>query len=160
MLYPRKAEPALTPGLFMDPTAEYRGAPFWAWNTKLDKDELIRQIGIFEEMGIGGFHMHCRSGLQTDYLSKEFFDAVRACCGEAQKRGMFAYLYDEDRWPSGAAGGLVTKDKRYRQREYGGGWAYQRNLYGSRTDEGRLQVCAGQCGSGGNGCGLEPASRC
>ena len=29
---------------------------------------------------------------------------------------MLAWLYDEDRWPSGAAGGLVTKDHRYRQR--------------------------------------------
>jgi hypothetical protein len=28
---------------------------------------------------------------------------------------MEAWLYDEDRWPSGAAGGLVTKDPRYRQ---------------------------------------------
>ena len=27
---------------------------------------------------------------------------------------MHASLYDEDRWPSGAAGGLATKDKRYR----------------------------------------------
>lgn len=29
---------------------------------------------------------------------------------------MLAYLYDEDRWPSGAAGGLVTKDEQYRAR--------------------------------------------
>ncbi len=26
---------------------------------------------------------------------------------------MLAYLYDEDRWPSGAAGGLVTKNLKY-----------------------------------------------
>ena len=29
---------------------------------------------------------------------------------------MLAWLYDEDRWPSGAAGGYVTKTPRYRQR--------------------------------------------
>ena len=29
---------------------------------------------------------------------------------------MKAWLYDEDRWPSGAAGGIVTRDKRYRMR--------------------------------------------
>ena len=29
---------------------------------------------------------------------------------------MLAWLYDEDRWPSGAAGGIVTKDRNYRQR--------------------------------------------
>jgi hypothetical protein len=29
---------------------------------------------------------------------------------------MLAFLYDEDRWPSGAAGGLVTKNKKYRMK--------------------------------------------
>ena len=29
---------------------------------------------------------------------------------------MLAWLYDEDRWPSGAAGGLVTTDRKYRER--------------------------------------------
>ena len=27
---------------------------------------------------------------------------------EAARLGMEAYLYDEDRWPSGSAGGMVT----------------------------------------------------
>ncbi len=29
---------------------------------------------------------------------------------------MLCWLYDEDRWPSGAAGGYVTRDVRYRAR--------------------------------------------
>ena len=29
---------------------------------------------------------------------------------------MLAYLYDEDRWPSGSAGGLVTRNHKYRIR--------------------------------------------
>lgn len=53
--------------------------------------------------------MHSREGLRTRYLSEEWFAAVKACVEEAQKRGMKAWLYDEDRWPSGAAGGLVTR---------------------------------------------------
>ena len=32
---------------------------------------------------------------------------------KAKEEKMFAWLYDEDRWPSGAAGGLVTKDPAY-----------------------------------------------
>ncbi|MBO5765451.1 MAG: hypothetical protein J6S24_04130 [Lentisphaeria bacterium] len=92
------------------------GAPFWAWNGKLDKDELIRQIHVMKDMGLGGFFMHSRVGLNTPYLSEEWFDCVKACISEAEKLGMNAWLYDEDRWPSGAAGGLVTKDHRYRMR--------------------------------------------
>lgn len=102
--------------LFKNPTSEYRGTPFWAWNCKLEKEELLRQIDIFKEMGLGGFHMHCRQGLATPYLSDEFMELVKACNEKAKKNGMLAWLYDEDKWPSGFAGGLVTKDAEYRKR--------------------------------------------
>ncbi len=96
--------------------SEFRAAPFWAWNTKLSPDELRRQIRIFHEMGLGGFFMHARVGLNTPYLSDEFFECINACADEAEKLNMRAWLYDEDRWPSGAAGGLVTKNKEFRIR--------------------------------------------
>ncbi|MCL2528610.1 MAG: hypothetical protein FWE42_09365 [Defluviitaleaceae bacterium] len=115
-LYTKRDEKTLTPALFKSPTAEYRGAPFWAWNCKLDKKELFRQIDIFKEMGIGGFHIHSRSGMATPYMSDEFLDLVEACNEKAINDEMLCYLYDEDRWPSGAAGGKVTKDYEYRQR--------------------------------------------
>lgn len=116
MLYKKSKEQKLSDELFKNPTSEYRAAPFWAWNCELDKDELLRQIEIFKKMGIGGFHMHSRSGMATKYLSKEFMDLVTACCDKAENEDMLAYLYDEDCWPSGFAGGIVTKDKRFRQR--------------------------------------------
>ncbi len=102
--------------LFKNPTSEYRGTPFWAWNCKLEKEELLRQIDIFKEMGLGGFHMHCRQGLATPYLSDEFMELVKACNEKAKKNGMLAWLYDEDKWPSGFGGGYVTRDVEYRQR--------------------------------------------
>jgi len=101
---------------FANPPAAYRGKPFWAWNGKLEAAELRRQIRVMKRMGLGGFFMHSRVGLATAYLSEEWFEMVRACVDEARKQDMEAWLYDEDRWPSGAAGGLVTKDKRYRQK--------------------------------------------
>lgn len=101
---------------FQNPTAPYRGKPFWAWNGRLDEDELRRQIRSFKEMGFGGFFMHSRLGLETPYLSDVWFDMIKACIDEAQKNEMEAWLYDEDRYPSGAAGGLVTADPKYRRR--------------------------------------------
>lgn len=50
--YPKSAE-AYSSALFKNPTSEYRGCPFWAWNTKLNKEELLRQIGVFQDMGMG-----------------------------------------------------------------------------------------------------------
>ena len=116
MLYKKNVEKTLSDDLFMNPTSEYRATPFWAWNCKLDKEELKRQIEVFKEMGLGGFHMHVRTGMATPYLSDEYMDIVKACVEKAKDEKMLAWLYDEDRWPSGAAGGLVTKDEKYRAR--------------------------------------------
>ncbi len=116
MLYEKNASAGLSPELFRDPTSEYRGTPFWAWNCRLEEDELLRQISVLKEMGFGGFHMHCRAGMATEYLGDEFNSLVRACVDKAEKEKMLAWLYDEDRWPSGFAGGLVTKYPEYRQR--------------------------------------------
>ena len=116
MLYKKNSAPSLSKELFKNPTSEYRDTPFWAWNTNLDKEELARQIDEFSKMGYGGFHMHVRQGLENTYLGKEFLDAIKFCTDTAKSKGMLAWLYDEDRWPSGVAGGMVTKNKRNRQK--------------------------------------------
>ncbi|MBQ6264367.1 MAG: hypothetical protein IJK60_02855 [Clostridia bacterium] len=116
MLYKKNNEYSLNKSLFKSPTSEYRGTPFWAWNSYLKKDELERQIDIFNEMGLGGFHMHVRTGLENEYLSDEYMSLVKSCVEKAKKNNMLAWLYDEDRWPSGAAGGIVTKEEKYRSR--------------------------------------------
>ncbi len=94
---------------FKRPAKKYRGVPFWSWNDDLEDAELIRQIGEMDEGGWGGFFMHSRIGLVTPYLSQEWMDRIKTCVEEARKRGMFAWLYDEDKWPSGYAGGIVPK---------------------------------------------------
>ncbi|MBQ8231416.1 MAG: hypothetical protein IJZ34_05765 [Lachnospiraceae bacterium] len=116
MLYKKNGTPRLEQELFRQPTAEYRGTPFWAWNCKLEQKELEWQLEILKQMGFGGAHMHVRTGMATPYLSEEYMELIKACVQKAKSEDMLAWLYDEDRWPSGAAGGLVTKDKRYRAR--------------------------------------------
>jgi len=93
-----------------NPPAIYRSAPFWSWNSALDGDRLCRAVESMHQAGMGGFFMHSRYGLKTPYLSREWFHCVSACVEKARELGMKAYLYDEDRWPSGAAGGLVTRE--------------------------------------------------
>ena len=116
MYFEKSKEKELSAELFKNPTSEYRAAPFWAWNSKLDKDELTRQIKIFKQMGFGGFNMHVRQGLEEEYLGKEYLSAMRHSAECAEREGMLAYAYDEDRWPSGAAGGIVTKNPVFRQK--------------------------------------------
>lgn len=111
MLYPKSKESELSPELFQSPSCEYRGAPFWAWNGRLSQEELKEQILIFKKMGMGGFHMHVRTGMDTPYLGREFMELIKFCVQTAEREQLRAWLYDEDRWPSGTAGGQVTAGK-------------------------------------------------
>ena len=152
MLYPKNQTAQLEKGLFEKPTSEYRAAPFWAWNTRLREEELLRQIDEFQKMGFGGFHMHVRVGMGTPYLSKEFLDLIKACTDKAKAKEMLAWLYDEDKWPSGFAGGLVTKDPAYRSRyllftprsyeeDQSSATTLDSSAKATRTGNGRLLCC-------------------
>lgn len=95
---------------FKNPPKEYRPAPFWAWNDKLDPVELARQVAGMAKAGYGGYFMHSRIGLATRYLGVDWMKAIGACIEAGKKHDMQSWLYDEDKWPSGSAGGMVTRD--------------------------------------------------
>lgn len=95
--------------LFAAPPAKYRPLPFWAWNDRLEPDRVREQVRHMSRIGFGGFFMHSRQGLVTPYLQDEWMEAVEAALSEAEKLGMDAWLYDEDRYPSGPAGGLTLE---------------------------------------------------
>lgn len=153
MLYKKNLHPKLSDELFQNPTSEYRATPFWAWNGHPEAEELTRQIDTFEKMGFGGFHMHVRSGMDVEYLSPAFFERIHHCVDEAERRKMLAWLYDEDRWPSGAVGGKLTRDvskrqqyllwtktpycgKTHKKAQTGSG-----SHYAERTENGSLLAC-------------------
>ena len=97
-----------------NPGAEYRGKPFWAWNGKIEKEDLEFQINCLKEMGFGGAFLHSRTGLITEYMSEEWQELIGYAAEKLRENGMEAYLYDEDRWPSGTCGGEVTRTKEFR----------------------------------------------
>lgn len=101
---------------FQNPGACYRGTPFWSWNTLMTKEMIEEQILQFKKMGMGGFHVHVRVGLKNQYMSEEFLELVRFCNEKAKENGMLCWLYDEDRYASGIAGGEVTKNIFHRAR--------------------------------------------
>ena len=101
---------------FSAPGHEFRGKPFWSWNGELEERELKRQVDVLKEMGFGGYFMHSRAGLITEYLGEEWFDLCNKVAVYGEENGMEPWLYDEDRWPSGCAGGIVTRDPKYRMK--------------------------------------------
>ena len=90
---------------------QYQSVPFWSWNDQLDKDMLTEQIRWMKSQGIGGFFMHARGGLRTEYMSEDWMQCVDACVEEAKKQGMQAWIYDENGWPSGFAGGKLLEEQ-------------------------------------------------
>jgi len=102
---------------FKNPGKIYRPSPFWSWNDKLEEEELRWQVREFADKGFGGYFMHARIGLATEYLSDEWMNCIMACLDEGKKVNLESWLYDEDRWPSGFAGGKVpAKGDNYRIR--------------------------------------------
>lgn len=91
-----------------DPGKEYRPVPFWSWNDKLDPEFLRWQVAEMDRVKLGGYFMHARGGLETEYLGDEWMQCIEACIEEGKKTGMNSWIYDEVGWPSGFAGGIVT----------------------------------------------------
>ena len=105
----------MDPSVFRDPPKSFRPAPFWSWNDDLEDDELAWQVRDMKAKGFGGYFMHSRDGLITEYLSEAWMQRVATCIRVGREQDMESWLYDEDRWPSGFAGGLVpAQDPSYR----------------------------------------------
>lgn len=94
---------------FKNPANQYRPIPFWSWNDKLEKEEIRYQIDEMKKARVGGYFMHARSGLKTPYLSEEWFDCIKTGIEAAKETGLHAWIYDEEGWPSGFAGGKVPE---------------------------------------------------
>ena len=93
---------------FKEVDKKYRPIPFWSWNERLDVEETRRQVALMDEAGIGGYFMHARGGLLTEYMGDEWFENVDAAITEGDRRGMHSWAYDENGWPSGFGDGRVS----------------------------------------------------
>lgn len=61
------------------------------------------------ENGIEQVMIYPRSGCELEYLSNEWFDTVECFLKCAKQLDMYIWLYDDFNWPSGDAGGRVSK---------------------------------------------------
>lgn len=94
--------------VFHNPPAEYRTAPFWVWNNQVTREDIDRTLTEFKDKGIGGVFLHPRYGMITEYLSDEWWDLVSYSLQKAEELDLKLWLYDENSFPSGFAGGHVV----------------------------------------------------
>ena len=92
---------------FADPPSDYRTAPLWDWNDKISEEGIDFHMKKFKEGGLGGVFIHPRPGLITEYISEDWNHLFDYTVRKGKELGMKVWIYDEDSYPSGFAGGHV-----------------------------------------------------
>jgi len=86
---------------FLDPPRDFSPMPFWFWNGKMEDPIIQDQIRNMVDQHVYGAFLHGRDGLQTPYLSEDWFKAIGAGLEQSKKSGFEFNFLDEYDWPSG-----------------------------------------------------------
>jgi hypothetical protein len=95
--------------LFAQPPREYATAPLWVWNDLLTEQQVRETLRDLAGQQVRQVFVHPRPGLMTPYLSPEWFKLWRVALDEARRLDMNVWIYDENSYPSGFAGGWVPE---------------------------------------------------
>lgn len=95
--------------LFADPPREYATAPLWVWNDRLTEAQVRGTLRDLAGQRVKQVFVHPRPGLMTPYLSAEWFGLWKVALDEAERLDMNVWIYDENSYPSGFAGGWVPE---------------------------------------------------
>ncbi len=93
--------------LFKNPPNEYGPVPFWFWNDNMEDEKILFELTEMAQQHIHEVILHARKGLSVPYLSEGWFHRVEVALKKAKELGLRLWIYDEDNWPSGYAGGKV-----------------------------------------------------
>jgi len=86
---------------FLDPPRDFSLMPFWFWNGKMEGPVIQQEIRDMVDQHVYGAFLHGRDGLETPYLSEEWFQAIGAGLEQSKKSGFEFNFVDEYDWPSG-----------------------------------------------------------
>lgn len=95
--------------LFVDPPRQYTSAPLWVWNDLLTEQEVRSTMRDLAKQNVRQVFVHPRPGLMTPYLGSDWFKLWKVALDEAQRLDMNVWIYDENSYPSGFAGGWVPE---------------------------------------------------
>ncbi|MCR4412397.1 MAG: hypothetical protein NUV77_08235, partial [Thermoguttaceae bacterium] len=95
--------------VFADPPRQYASAPLWVWNDMLTEEQVRGTLRDLAGQKVKQAFVHPRPGLMTPYLSDEWFRLWKIALDEAEKLDMNIWIYDENSYPSGFAGGWVPE---------------------------------------------------
>lgn len=83
---------------------------FWALNDECRPEKMDAMIDAFAKGNAAGVVLHPRPGLLLPYGGDDWFAMIRRTVEKCAARGVPVWLYDEDPYPSGAAGGRLVAE--------------------------------------------------
>ncbi len=95
--------------IFADPPRQYSTGPLWTWNDMLTEEHIRSTLRDLAGQKVKQVWVHPRPGLMTQYLSDDWFRLWKIALDEAKRLDMNVWIYDENSYPSGFAGGLVPE---------------------------------------------------
>jgi len=95
--------------LFADPPRQYSSGPLWVWNDLLTEKQIRGTLRDLAGQKVKQVWVHPRPGLMTPYLGDDWFRLWKIALDEAERLDMNVWIYDENSYPSGFAGGLVPE---------------------------------------------------
>ncbi len=94
---------------FKSPSRDYASAPLWVWNDMLTEEQIVSTLEDLAGQKVKQVFVHPRPGLMTPYLSQDWFRLWKVALREAERLDMNIWIYDENSYPSGFAGGIVSE---------------------------------------------------
>lgn len=95
--------------LFANPPREYSTGPLWVWNDLLTDEQIRSTMRDLAKQQVKQVWVHPRPGLMTPYLTPEWFHLWDVALDEAKRLDINVWIYDENSYPSGFAGGWVPE---------------------------------------------------
>ena len=92
---------------FAQPPRQFASAPLWVWNDLLTEQQIVDTLRDLAGQKVRQVFVHPRPGLMTPYLSDDWFRLWKIALREAERLDMNVWIYDENSYPSGFAGGFV-----------------------------------------------------
>ncbi len=94
---------------FPSPSRHYSSGPLWVWNDLISEKQIVDTLNDLAAQHVKQVWVHPRPGLMTPYLDKDWFRLWKLSLKEAERLDMNVWIYDENSYPSGFAGGLVPE---------------------------------------------------
>ncbi|MEV8377787.1 glycosyl hydrolase [Kribbella sp. NPDC056861] len=108
------------PAAFLRPPADSRPTVLWFWNGPVTKTLVDTQLADLRSQGVLEVLVFPfeTDALRPVFFSEEWFALIEYTLREAERHGMHVWLFNDDYFPSGRAGGFVVKGGQVGDRVY------------------------------------------